>query len=132
MTPPYDNQITVTFMSGPYDGRSHGWTIQNANTEVVLEIGRRDGSDITLDYDSQVSRLHARVIYDHANGRFFLEDAGSRNGTFIGVDRIRGRTEIARGQLFRIGRTWMRVDLPLRAPDPHPADSEPGNDLPRF
>ena len=46
---------------------------------------------------------------------FFLEDAQSRNGTFVERDRdpIRSRTSLRPGVLFRIGRTWLRVDDPV-------------------
>jgi hypothetical protein len=46
---------------------------------------------------------------------FWLEDGGSRNGTFIEKQEepINGRVSLRPGTLFRIGRTWLRLDVPL-------------------
>jgi ABC-type multidrug transport system ATPase subunit/pSer/pThr/pTyr-binding forkhead associated (FHA) protein len=46
----------------------------------VVTIGRLPGNDLVLD-DKTVSGRHARVIYE--GGEVFIEDLGSRNGTFI-------------------------------------------------
>jgi hypothetical protein len=107
-----EGQIAITFMSGPYDGKTEVWEVPEGASETVLTIGRREGCDIMLDYDSQVSRIHARLVHDEASGAYYLEDMNSRNGTFIGQDRIRGRVLLPPGDLFRIGRTWMRVERP--------------------
>jgi FHA domain len=112
--------ISITFMSGPLDGKTMTWDLPAASAELIITIGRRDGCDIMLDYDSQVSRLHARVIYHVNTHLFFLEDSNSRNGTFISTEKITGRMVLERGQLFRAGRTWLRVD-PIR-PEPEMAD----------
>jgi len=34
----------------------------------------------------------------------------STNGTFVGEEKITDRTEVFPGQLFRVGRTWLRVE----------------------
>jgi len=46
---------------------------------------------------------------------FWLEDGGSRNGTFVEKldPSIEGRVSLRPGVLFRIGRTWLRLDIPL-------------------
>ncbi len=106
-------RIAVTYMSGPQDGKSLEWDFPEGDGEMALTIGRRENCDISLDYDSQVSRLHARLLYMPQTQTFFLEDAGSRNGTFIGGEKLTGRIPLKPGTLFRIGRTWLRLD-PLR------------------
>ena len=106
-------RIMLTYMNGPNDGRTLHWDILADQKELIITIGRREGCDVVLDYDSQVSRLHARVLYNVGTRLFFLEDAGSRNGTFLGEDRLRERTALPSGALFRVGRTWLKVD-PLR------------------
>lgn len=113
-------RISITFMNGPLDGKTMTWELPFIGAELVISIGRRDGSDIMLDYDSQVSRMHAQVIYDLINKLFYLEDLNSRNGTYLAEDRITGRVPLDRGQLFRVGRTWLRVD-PIR-PEPEMAE----------
>lgn len=51
----------------------------------LLSIGRAPSNDIVID-NLVVSSFHARVVSE--NGRFFIEDLGSTNGTFIGERRI--------------------------------------------
>lgn len=120
-------EITVTFMSGPLDGKTMPFTQPAPGEERALNIGRREGSEIHLPFDSQVSRLHAKLYCTHVaasvNGdadsphvmMFWLEDQGSRNGTFIEkqVEPTEGRMSLRPGTLFRIGRTWMRLDVPM-------------------
>jgi pSer/pThr/pTyr-binding forkhead associated (FHA) protein len=50
---------------------------------------------------------------------FWLEDEGSRNGTFVEKDKepVRSRVNLRPGSLFRIGRTWLRLDVPLSYDD---------------
>lgn len=120
-------EITITYMSGPLDGKPVKFEHPAIGEQRVILIGRRDQCDINLNYDNQVSRAHARVI---CSARplsssetapvgyilmFWLEDAGSRNGTFIEKDKapIRERVSLRPGTLFRVGRTWMRVEAPL-------------------
>ena len=114
--------ISITFMSGPLDGKTVAWDYPTRDSEIVLTIGRRDGCDIALDYDSQVSRLHARLAYVPDESSFTLEDAGSRNGTFIGSDRLTSRMALTPGVLFRVGRTWLRLDRP------HDEDGDEGEE----
>jgi pSer/pThr/pTyr-binding forkhead associated (FHA) protein len=60
--------------------------------EFPTRVGRTGHEcDIALD-DGRVSQVHARVWF--RGGRWSLEDMGSRNGTFLGLN---GRTVIRRG-----------------------------------
>jgi hypothetical protein len=120
-------EISITHMSGPYDGKKMNFPQPAIGEELVLAIGRREGSDVHLQFDNQVSRLHARlgcVAVPTSSGdgvsapyvlTFWLEDNGSRNGTFIEKNEapIEGRVSLRPGSLFRIGRTWLRLDIPL-------------------
>ena len=51
-----------------------------------ITIGRSE-SDIVLREDSQISRQHARIL--HENGRFYLMDLGSTNGTYINKQALK-------------------------------------------
>ena len=98
-------RIAIGVMSGPRDGDVlHLEAVPGA----ALTVGRREDSDICLNYDNQVSREHASLVYD--GQRFWLEDLRSTNGTFLGDTRITGRVELHPGQLFRVGRTWLRLE----------------------
>ena len=125
-----DRKISVTYMSGPQDGKILRFEQPVARKEIVLNIGRREGCDIYVPGDNQVSRLHARLgcvslpVSSDAGDTsqlltFWLEDAGSRNGTYIEKDAepIKGRSNLRPGALFRIGRTWLRLDAPLSFED---------------
>lgn len=114
-------------MSGPQDGKILRFDQPEIGEEQILTIGRRDGCDILIQQDNQVSRLHSRLgcatlpvsssdsVANPFILTFWLEDAGSRNGTFIEKDRepIKGRSNLRPGALFRIGRTWLRLDVPF-------------------
>ncbi len=122
-----DREISVTFMSGPLDGKTQRFEQPDIGDELVLNIGRREGCDIHLPFDNQVSRLHARLgcvsnavtasesVTEPYILSFWLEDMRSRNGTFVEREKepLRGRTNLRPGTLFRIGRTWLRLDVPL-------------------
>jgi len=65
---------------------------QHALTADRMVIGRQSDCDIVLDSNS-VSRRHAEVVAD--GGAFFVEDLGSRNGTYVNGRKIEGRTRLA-------------------------------------
>jgi pSer/pThr/pTyr-binding forkhead associated (FHA) protein len=103
------DEIAVALMSGPQDGAVMTFeTTLEPDEPTEVTIGRREGCDVCLSYDSQVSREHALLIYD--GERFWLEDSNSTNGTYLGEDKIAGRVELQPGELFRVGRTWLRVE----------------------
>ncbi len=119
-------EISVTFMSGPLDGKTLTFEQPTPGEQRIITIGRRDTCDIHLGFDNQVSRLHARLgcvsnsITDSEASlpallSFWLEDSNSRNGSFIekDPDPLNDRVNLRPGVLFRIGRTWLRLDVPL-------------------
>lgn len=65
-------------LQGPLEGRR--WAIQTS-----LVIGRDSECEISIE-DRQVSRHHARVVNN--NGVCFVEDLGSKNGTFFSGKQI--------------------------------------------
>ena len=112
--------IHVTLMSGPQDGQTFIFAAPPSSETLMVSIGRREGCSIVLNYDAQVSRVHAYVVYDPRDTEFFLEDANSRNGTFVGTaqTRVRERVQIEPGTFFKIGRTWLRLDPLPDLPEP--------------
>ncbi|MAS33484.1 MAG: hypothetical protein CL610_05720 [Anaerolineaceae bacterium] len=79
----------------------------------IIAIGRHDSSDICLNNDTYVSRHHARLHYQ--GQQFWIEDRDSTNGTYIEVSthedvQVIDRVSLQYGQLFRVGRTWLRVE----------------------
>lgn len=63
-------------------------------------VGRDPGSHVCLD-DPSVSRRHARVVVDA--GGVWLEDLGSKNGTTVGGEMVRGRTPLGGGDRVVFG-----------------------------
>jgi pSer/pThr/pTyr-binding forkhead associated (FHA) protein len=69
-----------------------------------LTLGRERG-DLIFPEDGYVSGLHARV---HAeNGRVFLTDVGSSNGTFV---RLNGKQTVRSGDLLLMGQQLFRAE----------------------
>jgi FHA domain len=76
-----------------------------ANKEFVLStepvvIGRENANDLVLK-DPEMSRRHARITYQA--GRYYVEDLGSTNGTFLNDQRIQGQTLLNHGDVIRLG-----------------------------
>lgn len=63
-------------------------------------IGRDAECEIVARHQS-VSRQHARLHFE--GGRFFVEDLGSRNGTFVNGKRVERRLEIFFGDRVQLG-----------------------------
>lgn len=71
--------------------------------QEVITIGRDRENDIVLDSDS-VSRRHARV--EHREGRIYLTDLDSTNGTYVNDDNEPVRDcQLRRGDQVKIGDT---------------------------
>lgn len=70
-------------------------------------IGRDPDADVFVN-QAGVSRRHARMVI--SGGRATLEDLGSKNGTFVGEQRVEGPTALSDGNTIGIG----SVKLTLR------------------
>ena len=76
-----------------------------------LSIGRDPGADVALEWDAQVSRLHA--VLERAGRTWTIADDGlSRNGTFVGGERVTGRRPLRAGDLIGIGETELSYHEP--------------------
>ena len=85
-------------------------------------IGRATDCQIQTQ-DAQVSRRHARVVFDGAS--FWIEDTGSANGVFVGSERVT-RALLRHGTVFRCGHMEVRFeDDSVHAPLPVSAAPAP-------
>ena len=75
----------------------------------LLLIGAESGCDIVVDWDEFVSGKHCRITV--REGRFYLSDVQSTNGTFVNQKRITKETEIYAGNVIQIGDTKLRFEV---------------------
>jgi pSer/pThr/pTyr-binding forkhead associated (FHA) protein len=74
-------------------------------------VGRRETSDLALDWDDQVSRLHAQ--FERVEEDWTVVDDGlSRNGTFVNGERLGGRRRLFDGDTVRFGLTTVTFRAP--------------------
>jgi pSer/pThr/pTyr-binding forkhead associated (FHA) protein len=78
-----------------------------------VSVGRGPPSDLLLDWDAQVSRLHARFECVD-DGWEVVDDGASRNGTFVNEERLRGRRRLNDGDALRFGTTTLGFRSPER------------------
>lgn len=110
--------LTIMVMSGVDDGTT---MVLRSDTDGdfsedawLLTVGRKDTNDVCLRNDTFVSRFHGKLI--RRSGGWWLEDKDSTNGSFVEDDddffadeRVKGLIPIEPMQLFRLGRTWLRI-----------------------
>lgn len=71
-----------------------------------LEIGRSETAGVAL-RDSEVSRRHARFATH--DGIVYVEDLGSRNGTFLNGRRVTEAIEVREGDEIDVGTTRLVI-----------------------
>ncbi len=74
-----------------------------------LSIGRDPGNGLSYN-DPWMSRFHARI--SRKLGHFYVEDLGSRNGTYLNGGRLRSRSLLAHGDLVTVGELELRFVVP--------------------
>jgi len=73
-----------------------------------LSLGRGE-ADVVLE-DVEVSRVHA--IVRRTDQGLEISDLNSANGTFVNDARVSGTRPLADGDVIRLGKTTLRVELP--------------------
>ena len=68
-----------------------------------LTIGRATGCQVSLPDDTFASTLHARVFA--RDGRMYVEDLGSTNGTFLNGMRVAAPAVLQPGDQLQVGHT---------------------------
>jgi pSer/pThr/pTyr-binding forkhead associated (FHA) protein len=86
------------------DGAGRQRVVELPPTADRLTIGRRATNNIALDWDTQVSRLHAELV--RIGDDWTLSDDGlSQNGSFVNGVRLGHRHRLKDGDHLRFGRT---------------------------
>jgi pSer/pThr/pTyr-binding forkhead associated (FHA) protein len=79
-----------------------------------LQLGRQggQGADVGL-ADASASARHASIVADPTTGQAFVEDDGSRNGTYVNEQRLNSgeQRQLRDNDRVRIGSTTMVVKL---------------------
>ncbi|MGQ1837809.1 FHA domain-containing protein FhaB/FipA [Kocuria turfanensis] len=91
---------TLAVLEGPLQGRSYAL----GNAPVLL--GRSPEATVPLG-DDYASGRHARLFPQ--GSRWFLEDLGSTNGTFVGQQRLSRAVPLDAGTPFRVGKTVLEL-----------------------
>ena len=114
-------KVNIIVMSGLEDGTQYTFNAESDDGTITdnnwsITVGRRDENDLTLKNDTFISRQHALLHY-HAN-QWWLEDKNSTNGTFTeNADqffmdsRVTGTVLLDTDLMFRVGRTWLKIDI---------------------
>ncbi len=123
---------TVMLDAFQNDGKNHDGTVmiwnRDAEYQVVLTdvnspaksfraplagavvIGRSaDRCDIAIDYDKSVSGRHCEISVN--DGRFYVTDLQSSNGTFLNGSKVLAKTEIFPGNTLKLGRLLLRFEV---------------------
>jgi hypothetical protein len=83
------------------------------DTRPSLTVGRVPETDVSLEWDGEVSRLHAQL--ELIGGEWAIIDDGlSTNGTFLNGRRIAGRQRLIDGDVIRLGRSSMTFRRPAQ------------------
>jgi diguanylate cyclase (GGDEF)-like protein len=89
------DRATLTIITGLNAGQIFGLDA----AECI--IGRGAEADLWVE-DPSISRRHARITR-RPDGRYFVEDLGSTNGTFVSGQRVDGRMEVPSGERVQVG-----------------------------
>jgi pSer/pThr/pTyr-binding forkhead associated (FHA) protein len=74
-------------------------------------IGRVPASDVALEWDDEVSRVHTEL--ERISDAWTVVDDGlSRNGTFVNGERVAGRRRLRDGDVLRVGGTSLAFHAP--------------------
>jgi len=100
--PPAPRSGTKLRVLEPSDRRGRTYELADE-----LTMGRAVGCQITLDDDTFVSQLHARLF--RRDGQLFVEDLGSTNGTFLNRKKVGSPAPLKRGDQLQVGKTVMEL-----------------------
>lgn len=92
-------------------GKSAGRSIAIKRNQLL--IGRAEQCDVRP-LSEEVSRRHCAVTVGPAE--VWIEDLGSRNGTFVNGTQIAERTKLSNGDMIRVGSLELKVSCTVASP----------------
>src|SRR3954462_7608547 len=96
------------------DGQGRQQIVPLPGDGSVLPIGRGPDRGVRLDWDREVSRVHA-VLEPVAGTWTVLDDGLSANGTYVNGARVLGRRRLADGGVVARGTRMLRDRTPGEA-----------------
>ncbi len=96
-----------------HDGSGRQHVVDLDDKELTITVGRQVDCDVALSWDNEVSRRHAELR--RMPEGWTLVDDGSRNGSYLNGQRVRGRHPLRDGDALRFGDTVVLFRAP--APD---------------
>lgn len=101
------------------DGDERQVLVELGDAGERVTIGRRASCDVPLEWDSEVSRVHATL--ERVGDDWLVTDDGvSHNGTWVNGSRITGRRRLRDGDVIAAGSTAIAFRTPV-------AEAEPGS-----
>jgi len=90
-----------------------------------VTVGRRSSANLALDWDGEVSRLHAELVRKGVEWTL-MDDGLSLNGSFVNGQPVRGHRRLRDGDAIRVGATVMVFRNPR---DQESHATKPSSDL---
>lgn len=105
------HRVGYAFTAAAIDECTVSFSLLVGDDEIPLRAGEnmvgRDRRDTVVIRSPEVSRHHARLVV--TGGVVTLEDLGSKNGTYVGTQRVTGVVEIFAGDELLIGTVKARL-----------------------
>ena len=99
---PGDGPVRLTVLQ-PAERRGRSYDVGQE-----LTLGRGTGCHVSFPEDSFVSQNHARIY--RRDGRLWLEDLGSTNGTYLNSRALSSPAPLHRGDRIQVGKTLLEVN----------------------
>ena len=109
--PPAGSEDRAVLVLYEGDGVGTSTRVVELPDRAQFTIGRSRSASVRIDSD-QVSRLHARFV--RRGAELFVEDAGSRNGTWVNGERITGSRRLASSDEVVVGSVTVVVSMTSR------------------
>ena len=96
------------------DGDEQQRIVEVPDGKNELWVGRSGSADVRLDFDGEVSGLHAQIEIVGSDCTL-VDDGLSRNGSYVNGERVSGRRRLRDGDVLRFGKTGVLYRAPAQS-----------------